>query len=102
VRGVRGKETAPSLTIPTPEELGVASAARPEVLDWTTTRRQLADLGAVRFGLEHLTGGKVRFSCWLPAPGGESPALVQADGGNEREAVRDCLEQARRRVTRNR
>jgi hypothetical protein len=102
-RGARGEEPKrPSLTIPTPEELGITPVGRPGVVDWTATRRQLSELGAVRFGLEQLPGGKVRFSCLLPATGSERPALVQADGANESEAVRDVLEQARRQVARKR
>ena len=68
-----------------------------ETLDWASTRRQLAEVGAVRFGLENLVGGKVRFSCWLPS-NGDAPTLVQAEGNSEVEAVRDCLDQARRRL----
>src|SRR5262245_4008911 len=90
-RGVRGSE--PTRSTPTPEELRIASASRPETpapsaepLDWTATRRQLADLGVTRFGLEPLAGGKVRFSCWVAASAGEAPTLVQADGVNERDA----------------
>ncbi len=104
VRGVRGEEPKrPSrVSIPTPEELGIAPAGRADAVDWTATRRQLAELGAVRFGLEQLAGGKVRFSCLLKGSAGEAEALVQADGPTESAAVRDCLEQARRRVARKR
>ena len=106
-RGLRGSEPARSpLAIPTPEELGVASSRQPassarpaETLDWSAARRQLAEVGAVRFGLENLPGGKVRFSCWLPG-NSDSPVVVQADGATEVEAVRDCLEQARGRMAR--
>jgi len=68
------------------------------VLDWSAARRQMQQLGVVRFHFEDLPGGRARFSCWLPAAGG--PRMVQADGDGEAEAVRACLEKARRQLAR--
>lgn len=102
-RGVPREEPTPPrpLAIPTPEELGIASPRQAQPLDWTVIRRQMSDLGVVRFDLQHLAGGKARFSCWLPgATAGDSPRLVQAEGEGELEAVRVCLDRARVQRTR--
>jgi hypothetical protein len=110
VRGGRGNEPSPRvasspLAIPTPEELGIGppgkrpaaapAPARPIDVDWSATRRALRELGAVRFQLEQLPGGRARFAVWLPAAAG--PRLVQADGDSEALAVSDCLARARGR-----
>jgi len=81
-----------SVAIPTPEELGIAAAPRREELDWAAARRQMQQLGVVRFEFEDLPGGRARFCCWVGSQ------KVQADGDGEAEAVRACLERARRQV----
>jgi hypothetical protein len=73
-----------------------ASAA----LDWTATRRQLSELGVVRFQVEQLPAGAARFSCWLAGANAAGP--IQADGSSEAEAVRLCLERAREQQMRKR
>lgn len=114
VRGVSGREpparSAPRvasapLTIPTPEELGIAPrrgrspaatsapAARPAEVNWSVVRRSLQEMGATGFKLDFLPAGRARFSVWLP--GGAGQRLVQADGDTEAVAVRDCLARAR-------
>ncbi|MFM7148948.1 MAG: hypothetical protein ACKO23_03810 [Gemmataceae bacterium] len=122
-RGARGSDPAPnasrSMNIPTPEELGIsgtsaptpavastftpssnALAARdPQTLDWTVARKQMTEMGVVRFQLEHLNSGGARFSCWLR---GDSSRMVQADGDSESEAVQTCLERARQHVANRR
>lgn len=104
----RNPERSERVAIPTPEDLGIARTARSDPsaapsaaeLDWSLTRRHLNDIGAVRFQLERLGTGGSRFSCWLPGDGGNR--LVYADGGSEAEAVRLCLEQARKHVSQRR
>jgi hypothetical protein len=107
VRGARGRDSERSpvatgpLAIPSPEELGIGSTENPaQNLDWSATRRQLAEMGAVRFQLENLPRGGARFSCWVGA--GDSPRLIQADGSSEAEAVRSCLHRARQHVANRR
>ncbi|MFO0926565.1 MAG: PilZ domain-containing protein [Gemmataceae bacterium] len=108
MRGVRGEDrpAAPrpvaraSVAIPTPEELGIGGGARPPAatrqlaqnLDWSTARAQMQQLGVVRFQLENTASGGTRFSCWVGD--GAGSRLVQADGENEAEAVRTCLDRA--------
>jgi hypothetical protein len=100
-RGVRGEDApASSLSIPTPEELGVAPVKKSPTLDWSATRRQLSELGVTRFALEPMAGGQMRFSCWVP--NGASFQLVQGEGASESEAVRVCLERARAHHARKR
>lgn len=94
VRGVRGSEPARrEADIPTPEELGIGSTApaKAEPLDWSAIRRQMTDLGVVRFDVQQLGGGRVRFSCWV----GDAGRLVQADGATEADAVRQGLARAK-------
>jgi hypothetical protein len=84
------------VTIPAPEQLGVAPVRGPDApADWTAARSRLRELGAVSFFLERLTEGGYRFSCWLPrSPGGTE--RIEARGGTEAEAVRLGLERAGR------
>jgi hypothetical protein len=58
----------------------------------------MQELGVVRFHFEDLPGGRARFSCWVPGAGGAQ--MVQADGDGEAEAVRACLDRARRQAAR--
>ena len=102
-RGARGEEPAKaaapvrawSVAIPTPRDLGLGSAPRQEAVavDWTATRRQLDDVGAVRFQLETLPAGGSRFSCWLRD--GSSLRPITGEGASEGEAVRLCMARAR-------
>lgn len=103
-RGVRPNEptVAPKkeVLIPTPEELGIKSASRTgestrstmAVSDLSKVRHQLTELGIVRYQVEYLSGGRVRFSCWLPGSNGQ---LIQEEGRNETEALQLCLERVK-------
>ena len=111
-RGIRSDEPAravvpPSqvravaMAIPSPRDLGLVSAsaapvaapAAPVALDWAATRRQLDEVGAVRFEMEKLTSGGSRFSCWVRE--GSSLRPVTGEAGSEGDAVRLCLARAR-------
>src|SRR2546427_8223528 len=60
--------TAPRLSMPTPEQLGVApaSARVGTDFDWTTAQRRLDRLGAGCFHMDKLESGNCRFTCILP------------------------------------
>jgi hypothetical protein len=88
------------VTIPTPEELGLAAGvpqapAGGAAPDWGDTRARLRELGAVRFQLERLPAGGYRFACWLPRGAGHE--CLDAQAASEGEAIRLCLERAARR-----
>lgn len=100
VRGARPADAPPpsrGVAIPTPDELGIAAARRGVVrdeADWADARRQMQRLGVVRFQMEQLAGERARLSCWLRD--GAGTRLVQGEGRTEGEAVRTCLDKARR------
>jgi hypothetical protein len=89
------------LSIPTPEQLGIAPAASTKGadLDWTDAHRRLESLGAVGFHLDHLEAGRCHFACLLPT---RQPGLthrVEADAATSAEAVRLVLGQAEQWVS---
>jgi hypothetical protein len=87
-----------ALTIPSPEQLGLAPAENAAV-DWAATRARLQQVGATTFQLDHVPGG-CKFTCWLPAEQAGKSYRVEAEGAAEAEAVRLCLERAERWVRR--
>jgi hypothetical protein len=89
----------PVVKIPSPEQLGLAPAAASAV-DWATSRGKLGKMGATCFQLDRAPTGGYRFTCWLPAETAGKSYRVEADGGDEAEAVRLCLERAERWVRR--
>src|SRR5262249_8473665 len=92
-RGQKPEESRPTpLTMPTPEELGIAvpkSAVGP--IDWAAVRARLDRIGAPAFTLER-AGTGYHVSCRLPA--GRS---VEGRGATEADAIRQALDQAERR-----
>jgi hypothetical protein len=81
--------------IPSPEQLGLAPVASSSV-NWETIRGQLRQLKAICFQLDRVAAGGYRFTCWLPAAESGKSYRVEADGPDEKEAVRLCLERAER------
>ena len=81
------------LSLPSPEQLGVARRA-PETVDWTATHQRLEELGAVGFQLESLTGGGFRFSCLIPTGQPDRAYRIEGQGTTQAEAVRIALERA--------
>jgi hypothetical protein len=92
---------ATPLSIPTPEQLGIASAivSSGADLDWTDAHRRLEHLGAIGFRLDKLEAGGCHFACLLPT---RQPGLthrVEADAATSDEAVRLVLGQAEQWVS---
>jgi hypothetical protein len=60
--------TRPALTMPTPEQLGVARARISDISEGiqAEVRGRLEQLGAVSFPVEKLETGGCRFTCFLP------------------------------------
>lgn len=81
----------PLLTLPPPEQLGVA--VRPVQTDWTAIHTRLRELGVLSFHMDSLTDGRARFTCWMP---GDRPGLtrrIEAAAASETEAVQLALQQ---------
>ena len=98
VRAQAPEEPAPArparLTMPSPEQLGVAVRPAASGPDWTAIHSRMKELGVVGFHMDSLSDGRTRFTCWLP---GAQPGLTQrieALAATEVEAVRLALERA--------
>jgi hypothetical protein len=96
------------VSMPTPEQLGVALAhagapAAPAApagqaagtVDWTATVQQLGQLGVASWHVESLPGGACRLTCWLPRPQPGVQHRIDAEGATQAEAVRLCLDKVR-------
>ena len=103
-RGMRAEEPLESspapqvrvsaVSIPSPRDLGRgATSTAPIELDWSATRRQLDEVGAIKFEMEKLSSGGSRFSCWVRD--GASVRPVTGEGASESDAVRLCLARAK-------
>lgn len=115
VRGVAAEEREPRsiqaavqpptpVVIPSPEQLGVAAppvVPRDPNLDWVGIRKQLRDLGAVRFQLEQTTDGGTRFICELATAEFGRTQGIEAQARTEAEAVRLVLARAEQWKRRN-
>jgi hypothetical protein len=89
------------LSIPTPEQLGIAPAASSNLadLDWTDAHRRLERLGAVGFRFDQLEQGGCHFACLLPTRQPGMTHRVEADAATSAEAVRLVLGQAEQWVS---
>jgi hypothetical protein len=82
------------LTLPSPEQLGVAVRPVANAPDWAAIHTRIKDLGIVSFHMDSLPDGRSRFTCWMP---GDRPGLtrrVEALAATEIEAVQGGLQQA--------
>jgi len=91
-----GFRNPPSISIPTPEQMGVPSAPIPssENLDWTSIHRRLEKLGAVCFRMDQLDTGGCRFTCLLPTRQPGITHRVEADAPTPAQAAQIVLSQA--------
>jgi hypothetical protein len=95
----RAVATAPrtvSLSMPSPEELGVTLAPPGETtnVDWTSIHGRLDQLGATCFHLERFGQGGCRITCLLPINQQGKNHRIEAQADNEAEAVRLTLAKA--------
>ena len=89
IRAQSEDAAAPSLRIPTPEELGIGSKkviSGDEPLDWAMVDRRLDQVGATGYQMDKTATG-FRFTCHLPA------GPVTGRGPTKNEAVRSALAQ---------
>ena len=89
------------LSMPTPEQLGVAPAlVRAEAdFDWAAAQRRLDRLGVVCLHMDKLDNGNCRFTCILPT---RQPGLthrVEAEAATSQEAASLVLSQAEQWVS---
>jgi hypothetical protein len=93
-----------ALSMPSPEQLGVAMA-RPEVRpdvppenrggpDWQVIHARLERLGATCYHVEKLPQGGCLFTCLLPTTQPNRAHRVEGRAGTEAEAVRLVLDKA--------
>jgi hypothetical protein len=89
--------TLPPVHLPSPEQLGVASASSPSRLpttDWVAIRKRLKDLGTVSFQLVQLPNGGCRFVCQLATAEFGQSHTIEANAASEAEAVEQALARA--------
>jgi hypothetical protein len=82
------------LTMPSPEQLGVAVRPAANGPDWSAIHTRMKELGVVSFHMDAMPDGRSRFTCWVP---GGQPGLTQrieAVAATETESVRLGLERA--------
>ena len=84
------------ISIPSPEELGVAQRRPPQnaALDWTEVHTRLDHLGASCFHLEKCSKGRSRVTCLLPTGQQGRSRRIEAEADTEAEAVRTALAKA--------
>lgn len=84
----------PLLTLPSPEQLGVAIRPNDNAADWTSLRTRMKELGVLSFHLDSLPDGRTRFTCWMP---GDRPGLsrrIESVAATESEAMQRGLQEA--------
>jgi hypothetical protein len=84
----------PLLTLPSPEQLGVAVRPAENAIDWTAIHARMKELGVVSHYMDMLPDGRSRFICWVPR---DQPGLtrrIECVAGTEAEAVQLGLQQA--------
>src|SRR5579875_2344576 len=84
----------PLLTLPSPEQLGVAIHPVENAPDWAELHGRMKELGVLSFYMETLPDGRSRFTCWIP---GSRPRLTwrsESVATTEVEAVQRWLQEA--------
>jgi hypothetical protein len=88
----RPRET---ISIPLPEELGLATAkAADGGIDWGTVNHRLDGLGATCFQMQRVPEGRWHVLCLLPTAQPNQTHRVEAEADAKAEAIRLALEQA--------
>jgi hypothetical protein len=82
------------LTLPSPEQLGVALRPVDNELDWTAIHARIEELGIVSFHMDRLADGRARFTCWVPRDRPGLTQRIEAVAATKTEAVQLGLQQA--------
>jgi hypothetical protein len=87
------KEHRPApITLPSPEELGVASTkAGADSFDWSPVQRRFRDAGASCFHVEFMPEGGCKLICLLPAEQPDRNHRIDVQSSSEEEAARLAL-----------
>ena len=85
----------PMLTLPPPEQLGVAvrPTGRADA-DWTALHERMRDLGVLSFRMDKLPNGRARFTCWMPLDRPELTRRIECEAASEWEAAQRGLREA--------
>jgi hypothetical protein len=112
VRGARPEDPPPPpatsiakmspLSLPSPEELGVASTAAPAKVDWNAARDRLGQLGGVGLQMSQLTDGSYRVAFMMRTRQADQFQHIEATARTEAEAVSAALTRAEQWATTNR
>jgi hypothetical protein len=84
----------PLLTLPSPEQLGVAIRPVEYEIDWTAIHGRMKELGVVSFHMDSLPDGRSRFTCWVPRDRPGLTRRIECVAATEGEAVQLGLQQA--------
>jgi hypothetical protein len=84
----------PLLTLPSPEQLGVAVRPVENSTDWSALHARMKQLGVLSFHMDSLPDGRTRFTCWMPLDQGGLTRRIESVAGTETEAVRRGLQEA--------
>lgn len=84
----------PLLTLPSPEQLGVAVRTDGNTADWTALRASMKELGVLSFYMELLPDGRTRFTCWMPSDRAGLTRRIESVAATETEAVQQGLQEA--------
>jgi hypothetical protein len=90
----------PVLTLPSPEQLGVAVRPVEQVrpvensTDWSALHARMKQLGVLSFHMDAMPDGRTRFTCWMPLDGAGLTRRIESVAATETEAVRRGLEEA--------
>lgn len=84
----------PLLTLPSPEQLGVAVRPVENATDWTAIHARIKVLGIVSFHMDSLPDGRSRFTCWVPSDRPGLTRRIESIAATEVEAVQLGLKEA--------
>ena len=84
----------PLLTLPSPEQLGVAVRPSDKAADWTAMRVRMKELGVLCFHLDSLPDGRTRFICWIPSDRPGLTRRIESVAAAEVEAIQGGLQAA--------
>ncbi len=85
----------PMLTLPPPEQLGVAVRPTDRAdADWTALHARMRDLGVLSFRMDKLPNGRARFTCWMPLDRPELTRRIECEAASEWEAAQRGLREA--------
>lgn len=83
----------PLLTLPSPEQLGVAIRPVENTTDWTALHARMKELGVLSFHMDSLADGRSRFTCWMPLDRPGLTRRIECVAVTETEAVQRGLQE---------